>query len=131
MFSCSSLKCSTQLRERVSHKEKQNDKREEYELAGHHYREALRLNPDYHIANFNVALNRRLLGDFELAIGHYERLLERYPGFLRAYENVGGLLERQGRTSEAARHYEAVIRLDPDDFVTRQRLRRLRSRMDR
>jgi hypothetical protein len=39
----------------------------------------------------------------------YEAILAQYPGFAEAHFRLGRLLERQGRTSQAGRHYLAAL----------------------
>lgn len=81
-----------------------------------HYREAVRLKPNYPEAHYNFANElAREPGREAEAIAHYEAALRDSPGYVEAHNNLGALLARQpDRRAEAMAHYEAALRFRPD-----------------
>lgn len=92
---------------------KRPDRRDE---ALAHYREAVRLKPDYPEAHYNfaneLARQPQQVGE---AIAHYETALRHSPGYAEAHNNLAVLLAKQpGRQDEAIAHYAAALRARPD-----------------
>ena len=81
-----------------------------------HFREAVRLAPDYADAHYNLglALSRVPARQAE-AVGHYEAALSLRPDNFDAHENLGNALVALGRIPEAVGQYEVALRLRPDD----------------
>jgi Flp pilus assembly protein TadD len=81
--------------------------------AEHHYREALRLQPDdpETCNGLGVVLARR--GDFEGAAAAFSRAVAMRAGFAEAHYNLGKVLDREGKTVEAIEHYRKAIASDP------------------
>jgi len=79
-----------------------------------HFKQALRLKPDYPEAlnNLGVALERS--GRFPEAIAHYQQALRFKPFYADPYYNLGIVLERSGRVQEAIDCYEQALRLKPN-----------------
>ena len=81
-----------------------------------HYREALRLKPDFLEAHYNLAY--ALLskpGGLGEAIFHYEEALRLNPNLAEVHFNLARALEEvPGRTNDSISHYEAALRLRPD-----------------
>jgi predicted TPR repeat methyltransferase len=61
----------------------------------------------------NRAVARAALGDDANAESDYRRALTLAPGAVEARNNLGNLLQRQGRIDEALREYEAAIEAAP------------------
>jgi len=87
----------------------------EMELAIQHYREALRIQPQYPLARSNLGTALARLGRYEEALVHYRASLA-MQSTAPAHHNLGLTLTKLGRMDEAIAEYEAALRLDPDDF---------------
>lgn len=79
-----------------------------------HYREALRLKPDYALAHHNLAQALVLLDQFSEAIRHYEEALRLNLGGAETHADLGYALLHEGRVEEAIPHYREALRLAPN-----------------
>lgn len=79
-----------------------------------HFREALRLSPNYAEAHNNLGSALAQQGKLELAVPHFYTALKILPDFAEAHNNLAVALARQGRLEEAAKHYSEAARLYPD-----------------
>ena len=80
----------------------------------YHFKEALRINPDYAKAHNNLGIALAAQGDAETALTHFFMALELNPSYAEAYSNIGVTLARQGRLDEAINHFSQALRLKPD-----------------
>jgi protein O-mannosyl-transferase len=85
-----------------------------YDEALEHYREAIRLKPDYAEAHTNLGAGLARKGDDAGAIAEYDEALRLKPGDAAAHVNLGLLLQSQGRLDEAISHYHEALLLKPD-----------------
>ncbi len=74
-----------------------------------HYREAIRIRPDYAEAHYNLGVDMARKGRIDDAIAEYRRTLEIWPDYPYAHNNLGLALERQGKPDDAVAHYRAAI----------------------
>lgn len=79
-----------------------------------HFDEALRLEPELPIAEYNLAGALRDLGQGHLAIDHYREALRLHPGYAKAAYNLAQVYYELQDLEEAARYYRETIRLWPD-----------------
>ena len=79
------------------------------------YREALRLNPYYALAHYNLGNALLQKGQVDEAIQHYEQSIRLLPMYVDPYNNLGLALRKQGQVDEAIRQFQQAIRLKPDD----------------
>jgi Flp pilus assembly protein TadD len=82
-------------------------------VALRHFREALRLRPDYPDAYSNIGLVLAERGDLDEAIRHFEEARRFRPRLAEAHRNLGLAFARQGRLPEAIQHYEEALRIRP------------------
>jgi tetratricopeptide (TPR) repeat protein len=85
-----------------------------YEEAESHYRESLRINPEYANAHNNYALLLEELKKYEEAESHYRESLEINPEDAQAHNNYALLLEELKKYEEAESHYRESLRINPE-----------------
>jgi tetratricopeptide (TPR) repeat protein len=79
-----------------------------------HYREALKIRPDYAEASCNLANALLSKGDLDGAIAGYSACLALSPNQAEAQYDLASALLRKGKTDEAIAHYKKVLQLRPD-----------------
>ncbi len=72
--------------------------------------------------HYAVGGRQARLGDDEAAVEAWRRAVLRKPDYLEAGYNLGLALERLGRTDEALRTYESLLRWYPRESLLRERL---------
>lgn len=81
------------------------------------YRGALRVQPNYPEAHFNLGAALAALHDPSLldqAVGEYETALRLKPDYAEAYSNLGNALSHvPGRLDDAVAHFQDALRLRP------------------
>jgi Flp pilus assembly protein TadD len=85
-----------------------------------HYRESIRINPDYPVVQNNLAQALYTKGDRPGARRHLERALLEHPEDPVANRNLGILLIDEGRLEEAVRRLRISVAADPDSPETRE-----------
>ena len=84
-----------------------------------HLRDAVRLDPGYFEAYYNLGL---LLGgqrQFDDAIPCFRRAVELRPNSVAALFSLAQTLLLQGNIEEAVDHFEAAVKADPNDPIAR------------
>ena len=84
-------------------------KREEAEAQ---FTEALRLNPEYADAHYNLGVALQTKGSYRAAKDHFTDVLRLNPGYADAHNNLGAILSIEGRRAEAEAHFAEAVRLD-------------------
>ncbi|VAX10968.1 Tetratricopeptide TPR_2 repeat protein [hydrothermal vent metagenome] len=79
-----------------------------------HYREAIRINPDYPNVYYNLGTILRSKGDIEGATLNLHTALALDPKFAQAHDGMGIILAGHGRIREAIAHFTKAIELQPD-----------------
>jgi tetratricopeptide (TPR) repeat protein len=79
-----------------------------------HYKEALRLNPDFEPPNINLGLALLSQGKFDECIDYYQEVLRVNPDYARVHNNLGAVLWRLGKIKEATVHFRKAVLLKPD-----------------
>jgi tetratricopeptide (TPR) repeat protein len=78
-----------------------------------HYRQALKIWPDYADAHNNLGFALSKQGQIAKAIKHYQLALKKRPGFAKAHNNMGNALYKLGRFDEAIEHYAKALEITP------------------
>ena len=78
-----------------------------------HFRDALRVEPDYVPAHYNLAIMLERHGKPVEAIVHYREVVGLDAQHAGAHNNLGNLLDTQGETAEAIAHYRQAIESSP------------------
>jgi len=79
-----------------------------------HYKEALRLNPDFEQANINIGLALLSQGKIDECIDYYQEVLRVNAGYAKVHNNLGAVLWRLGKIEEATVHFQKAVLLKPD-----------------
>lgn len=83
-------------------------------------RKALKVDPDYDEAQYNLGCSFRAKGKFGLAEKHLKRAIEIDPKYALAYAELGALLAGQkNRSKEAVGYLKRAIAHNPDDGWSR------------
>lgn len=78
-----------------------------------HYREAMRLRPDFAGSHFNLAVVLRRSGQAEEALAHFRQAIERKPDYHEAQYAVAVALAEGGRNNEAITAFERYLVMAP------------------
>lgn len=76
--------------------------------------QALRLNPNYPAAHFNLAAIRFAQGHTEAAIASWRKAIELNPDYKQAHAALAGALRSVGRIEEAVAAAQQAARIDPN-----------------
>ncbi len=79
-----------------------------------HFREALRIKPDFQEAHDNLGHALASKGQTDDAIEHFREALRIKPDFVYAHNNLGSALAKKGQTDDAIKHYREALRIKPD-----------------
>jgi tetratricopeptide (TPR) repeat protein len=71
------------------------------------------------------------LDRFEEAIKQYRMAVDMQPGYLTAWNNLGDVLEKQKKYSDALAAYQEVLGLDPTNNVAKERANWCKTRVER
>ncbi|MDD5167212.1 MAG: tetratricopeptide repeat protein, partial [Syntrophales bacterium] len=82
-----------------------------------HFREALRLNPEFAKALHNFGLQLARHGRTDEAIARFQEALKIDPFFVEARFNLGFQLSKKGRTDEAIAQYKEGLKITPDSVA--------------
>jgi tetratricopeptide (TPR) repeat protein len=86
----------------------------EAEQAAAHYREALRIKPDYADAHYNLGLVFMSKGKREQAIAQFKKALHLNSYFVPVYNDLGLALFQQGNVDQAIAYYQGALLHDPN-----------------
>ncbi len=78
------------------------------------YERALRIDPYYYWAHFDLGNARRIAGDHKAALGHYDSAISCQRDNPDAWYGKALSLAALGRHREAVQHYKQALQLDPD-----------------
>jgi protein O-mannosyl-transferase len=84
------------------------------EEAIRHYREALKIKPDYVDAYNNLGATLAERGEIDAAIATYEDALKHAPNDVDVNSNLGAVLSDRGQLDAAISHFESALRVKPN-----------------
>jgi tetratricopeptide (TPR) repeat protein len=87
-----------------------------------HYREAVRLLPEFALARVELGLVLMQEGQVKQAIDEYEQALQFRPDYPEAHNNLGVAFASTGNADEAMRHFRTALQLNPDYTEAHQNL---------
>jgi tetratricopeptide (TPR) repeat protein len=78
------------------------------------FQRALKIDPDFVLARYDLAVTYRGMGEVDKAIAEYEKALKINPRFPEALSNLGGQYFRKGNVKQAAAHFRKAIEVYPN-----------------
>src|SRR5262249_24162824 len=87
-----------------------------------HFAAAVRLDPDYKEARYNLGVVLELEGRLDEAAQSFSLVLEGNPSDLNARFHLGLIKKRQGKLEEALANFSHLAKLQPDDADVRLNL---------
>jgi len=79
------------------------------------YQATLAQNPSCWMAEYNLGLALKNLGQLDQAMAHYRRALTIWPDYVEAHYNLGGAYIEKGEFDEALAEYRRAIEIRPDE----------------
>ena len=79
-----------------------------------YYQRALKIDPDFVLARYDLAVTYRGMGEVDKAIAEYEKVLKLNPHFPEALSNLGGQYFRKGDVRQAIAHFRKAIKVYPN-----------------
>ena len=92
--------------------------------AGQHFAEAVKHNPRFAEARYNLALNLAKQNRNEEALAQFAEVVRLKPDLIDGHFNYGVALAKARRFNEAVEQFEMVLRLDPQHAGAKQLLER-------
>ena len=83
-------------------------------VAYDHFAAAIRIKPDYALAEHGIGIALEAMGRAEESGAHYERALALDPSYWRAHNELGVYLMRHGEAERALHHFGEAVRLNPN-----------------
>ena len=77
------------------------------------YKKAIKINPDFAEAYYNMAIAQKVIGEFEEAIKSYKKALKIKPNYFEAHYNLGNILSEKGDKKAAIDSYEFALQIKP------------------
>jgi tetratricopeptide (TPR) repeat protein len=78
-----------------------------------HFQKALKIDPNFAEAHYNLALSCLQAGKVDDAIVHFQKSIELQPHLLPAYNSLGDAFRQKGMAPEAMDAYQKAIELQP------------------
>ncbi len=79
-----------------------------------YYQRALKIDPDFVLARYDLAVTYRGMGEVDKAITEYEKVLKINPRFPEALSNLGGQYFRKGNVKQAVAHFRRAVEVYPN-----------------
>ncbi|MGV7221670.1 MAG: tetratricopeptide repeat-containing S1 family peptidase [Nitrospinales bacterium] len=78
------------------------------------FNKVLKMDPDFVLAHYDMAVAYRKQGELDLCISAYEKVLKIHPNFPSALSNLGGQYFRKGETEKAVKLFKRAIDIYPN-----------------
>lgn len=101
-------------------------KNKEYEKAIEDYTNAIKLNPNFSIAYYNIGLSYNFLNKSDLALQNFDKAIELNSKFVEAYYNRATIFANSNRFDQSLFELDKVIELDskfPNALTLRGQIR--------
>ena len=89
----------------------------EVDLAIENYDQAIKINPNYADAHYNLGIVMQELGDHRKAIVYYEKAIQLRPEYAKAYNNLGVVYQEMGEHLKAINVYKKAITVIPNSII--------------
>ena len=73
--------------------------------------------PSEAVLIYNNALELTSRGEFSTALTEYQKAIDRHPTFIEAYNNIGEIYTRMGKTTQAIAAYNRALQIDRNHRV--------------
>jgi superkiller protein 3 len=93
-------------------------------------RRAVEVDPNYAVAQFNLAYAYERRDRIDEAIAQYRKALEIEPKNLLGHNNLGVLYDKKGLYDEAIAEFEQALRIDPSNATARGNLENAKKSKD-
>jgi len=80
-----------------------------------HYKQALKIKPNYARANYNLGLALYEKGDYEASILHFRKALKINPEDTSVRNNLANVMVLQGKPHEAISQYKAMLKINSEN----------------
>jgi tetratricopeptide (TPR) repeat protein len=84
-----------------------------FEEADAHYRKAIEIRPNDHIAYYDLGLESAIQGNLGEAAQNFTKTLELCPSFAMAHYQIGNVRVREGNLEDAIREYNLTLQAIP------------------
>ncbi len=78
------------------------------------YQRALKIDPNFALAHYDLAVAYRNMGQVDQAIAEYQKTLSIHPNFPEALSNLGGQYFRKGEIEKAIAQFEKALTIYPN-----------------
>jgi tetratricopeptide (TPR) repeat protein len=95
------------------------------EVARLAYQEAIRLDPQFPSAHYNLGRLWLQQGELKRGMAEVKRALQLYPDFAQAHETLGMAYTEQGQLDKATAHLERALAIQPESATARNHLARI------
>jgi tetratricopeptide (TPR) repeat protein len=94
----------------------------DFDKAIYHYKESLKIRPNYVRALYNLGTALTEKGDYDEAILYFTRVLKINPKKTDARMNMANVLFKQGKSDKAVFHYNEILKFDSEHAYTHSNL---------
>lgn len=79
-----------------------------------HYRRAIEIRPNDHIAYYDLGLEAAIEGELDQAVEYFNKTLELCPSFAMAHYEIANVRARQANLNAAVKEYDIALKALPD-----------------